>query len=58
MTPLRDFWVTVVVARDRTADRVIRAPSAYSAGWVHRFLHPNVEILHVRPVLRTHHNHG
>ena len=52
-TPLNDYWVTIVITRDRTADHVIRAPSLYSAGWLYRFLHPTTEVLHVRPVLRT-----
>ena len=46
------WWVTVVVDRTRTVDRVVKARSAWSAGWLMRQLDPGVEILAVRPVER------
>jgi len=48
-----DWFVTVAVARDRTADHIIRARSQYAAGWLFRQLHPDAEVIAVRPVLRT-----
>lgn len=52
MPELPSWWVTVVVDRTRTADRVVVARSAWSAGWLVRQLDPGVEILQVRPVQR------
>ena len=67
MIPLRDFWVTVLVERNRSRDIRIRARSEWSAGWllgvlqpgatvtvtVHFSLPPGVKTLDVTPSARV-----
>ena len=48
-----DWYVTVLVTRDRTMDVIVRARNSYSAGWIYRRIHPGMEVLCVRPVLRA-----
>lgn len=50
---LHDWYVTVLVTRDRTMDVIVRARNAYSAAWIYRRINPGIEVLCVRPVLRT-----
>ena len=53
MAEPRDWWVTVWVDRQRTADHVVRADSQWAAGWLYRQLHPGAEVLSVRPAKRS-----
>jgi hypothetical protein len=46
---LQAYWVTVELARGRTADRRIMARSAWAAGWLWRELHPDQTVVMVRP---------
>jgi hypothetical protein len=43
------WYVTIQLDRCRTRDEIIQARSAYAAGWLFRQLHPNLEVIHVRP---------
>jgi hypothetical protein len=47
---LKPFWVTIAPDRTRTRDVRLMARSAWSAWWLHRHLHPDTEIVHVREV--------
>jgi hypothetical protein len=47
MTP---YWVTTAPDRTRTQDVRLMARSAWAAWWLHRRLHPGVEITMVREV--------
>ena len=47
---MRDFWVTVEVARGRTRDVRVRARSEWSAAWLQRTLEPDAVVVMVRPV--------
>jgi hypothetical protein len=49
-TILKPFWVTIAPDRTRTQDVRMMARSAWSAYWLHRHLHPGVEIVKVREV--------
>lgn len=46
----RPFWVTVQNAPGRTQDHRIDAPTAWSAAWLWRQLHPGATALLTRPV--------
>lgn len=50
MAERRQWWVTVLVDRQRTRDVLVVARSEWSAGWLFRHLHPGVEVLGVGPV--------
>ena len=50
---LRPWWVTIRLDCCRTRDELISSHSAYGASWLYRQLHPGVEILQVRPAVRT-----
>lgn len=45
---LTRYLVTVRIDECRTRDLAITAPSAYSAGWLCRQLHPGLRILAIR----------
>ena len=47
---LKPFWITIALDRQRTQDVRMMARSAWSAYWLHRHLHPGVEIIKVREV--------
>lgn len=46
----RSYWITVRHDAERTQDFRIAAPSAYSAGWLYRQLHPTAKIISIREV--------
>lgn len=48
-----DWWITIRLDACRTRDELIQARSAWSAGWLYRYLHPHIEVLSVRPVSRN-----
>lgn len=52
MANRRQFWVTIRLDACRTRDELVVARSAWSAGWLFRQLHPNIEVLSVREVPR------
>jgi hypothetical protein len=47
---LKPFWVTTAPDRTRAQDVRLLARSAWAAWWLHRRLHPGVEITMVREV--------
>lgn len=49
---MSSWWVTIRLDPTRTRDELIRAPSQYAADWLYRQLHPDAEVLLVRPVGR------
>jgi hypothetical protein len=52
MAELRHWYVTVRVSPTRTRDVLVLARSAWSAGWLHRQLHPGDDVVMVRPAAR------
>jgi len=48
---MKRYLVTVRVDGDplRTADRHVKANSAYHAGWLYRQLHPKAKLVAIRP---------
>ena len=47
---LKTYWVTIACDRSRTQDIRLLARSHWTAWWLHKQLHPGVEIVHVREV--------
>lgn len=45
---MQDFWVTVLVERNRSRDYRIRARSKWSAGWLLGVLQPGAIVIHIR----------
>ena len=52
-TNQREWWVTIRLDCCRTRDEVIQARSAYAAAWLYSKLHPDIEVINVRPVQRS-----
>jgi len=55
---LHDWWVTVRLDTCRTCDYRITARSEYAAGWLWRKLHPEMDVIRVRPVPLHHAGDG
>lgn len=52
MRELRHWYVTVRDAPGRTRDVLVLARSEWSAGWLHRQMHPDDDVVMVRPAAR------
>ena len=52
--PLAAYWVTELIDRTRTADHLAYGTSPEDARSAFLRDHPEAEIIHIRPVVRTH----